>query len=213
MIAARTSSQVLTLSVDSSLGTKLLPTVLSLVAGSVPLAPMLSVPVFIAVLAAARLLASGLEAFGIASLKPFLALQLLLLVGFFLLCADAGAAIEPDGGRAIVAGMLGVAAMAVQNALVQMSLRGAPATAVMTSSITRFVMDLGTVLFGDNRDEIASARRRAQHAWPAILGFAAGCALGAAAQAAIGLQSLALPVGFALLAFLLSVQPDRAGHP
>jgi uncharacterized membrane protein YoaK (UPF0700 family) len=154
-----------------------------------------------------------LEAFGIASLKPFLALQLLLLAGFFLLCAHAGAAIEPDGGRAIVAGMLGVAAMAVQNALVQMSLRGAPATAVMTSNITRFVMDVGTVLFGDNRDEIASARRRAQHAWPAILGFAAGCALGAAAQAAIGLQSLALPVGFALLAFLLSVQPDRGGHP
>ena len=35
MIAARTSSRVLTLSVDSSLGAKLLPTVLSLVAGSV----------------------------------------------------------------------------------------------------------------------------------------------------------------------------------
>jgi uncharacterized membrane protein YoaK (UPF0700 family) len=246
MIAARTSGQVLTVSVDSSLGTKLLPTVLSLVAGSVDvisflglgglftahitgnlvilaahivsggsaaLAPMLSVPVFIAVLAAARLLASGLEAFGIASLRPFLALQLLLLAGSFLLCADAGAAIEPGGARAIVAGMLGVAAMAVQNALVQVSLRGAPATAVMTSNITRFVMDLGTVLFGDNRDEIASARRRAQHAWPAILGFAAGCALGAAAQAVIGLQSLALPVGFALLALLLSVQPGRAGHP
>lgn len=246
MIAARTSSRVLTVSVDSSLGTKLLPTVLSLVAGSVDvisflglgglftahitgnlvilaahivsggspaLAPMLSVPVFIAVLAAARLLASCLEAFGIASLKPFLGLQLLLLAGFFLLCGDAGTPIEPYAPRAIVAGMLGVAAMAVQNALVQISLRGAPATAVMTSNITRFVMDLGTVLFGDNRDEIASARRRAQHAWPAILGFAAGCALGAAAQAAIGLQSLALPVGFALLALVLSVQPDTARYP
>src|SRR5271163_1284914 len=190
-------------SVDSSLGAKLLPGVLSVTAGSVDvisflglgglftahitgnlvilaahivsggnaaLAPMLSVPVFIAVLVAARLLASGLEAFGIASLKPFLGLQLLLLAGFFLLCADAGAPIAPDGTRAIVAGMLGVAAMAVQNALVQISLRGAPATAVMTSNITRFVMDLGTVLFEDNRDESASACRRARHAWPAILG-------------------------------------------
>jgi uncharacterized membrane protein YoaK (UPF0700 family) len=246
MIAARTGSHEWTLSVDSSLGTKLLPTVLSLIAGSVDvisflglgglftahitgnlvilaahivsggnaaLAPMLSVPVFIAVLVAARLLASGLEAFGIASLKPFLGLQLLLLAGFFLLCADAGAPIAPDGTRAIVAGMLGVAAMAVQNALVQISLRGAPATAVMTSNITRFVMDLGTVLFEDNRDESASACRRARHAWPAILGFASGCALGAIAQAVIGLQSLALPAGFALLALVLSVQPDRAGYP
>jgi uncharacterized membrane protein YoaK (UPF0700 family) len=245
MIAAGTSSQVLTLSVDSSLGTKLLPTVLSLVAGSVDvisflglgglftahitgnlvilaahivsggsaaLAPMLSVPVFIAVLAVARLAARGLEAVRIASLKPFLGLQLLLLAGCFLLCADAGAPIAPDGTRAIVAGMLGVAAMAVQNALVQISLRGAPATAVMTTNITRFVMDLGTVLFGDDSDEIASARRRAQHAWPAILGFAAGCALGAICEAAMGLQSLALPVGLALLALVLSVQSDRAGQ-
>jgi uncharacterized membrane protein YoaK (UPF0700 family) len=246
MMAERTGSQGLALSVDSSLGTKLLPTVLSLVAGSVDvisflglgglftahitgnlvilaahivsgdsaaLAPMLSVPVFVAALAAARLLASGLEAFGIASLKPFLGLQFFLLAGFFLLCADAGEPIAPDGARAIVAGMLGVAAMAVQNALVQISLRGAPATAVMTTNITRFVMDLGTVLFGDDRSEIDGARRRAQHAWPAILGFAAGCALGAIAQAAIGLQSLALPVGFALLALALSVQSNRARHP
>ena len=165
---------MLTVSVDASLGMKLLPTVLSLAAGSVDvigflgldglftahitgnlvilaahiasggsaaLAPMLSVPVFIAVLAASRLLASGLEAFGIASLKPFLALQLLLLAGFFVLCADPAASLAPDSARAIVAGMLGVSAMAVQNALVQISLRGAPATAVMTSNITRFVMD------------------------------------------------------------------------
>src|ERR1700733_13835712 len=149
--------------VDSTLGGKLLPSVLSLAAGSVDvigflglgglftahitgnlvilaahiasggsaaLAPMLSVPVFIAVLAAARLLASGLEAFGIASLKPFLALQLLLLAGFFVLCADPPASLAPDSARAIAAGMLGVSAMAVQNALVQISLRGAPATAV-----------------------------------------------------------------------------------
>jgi uncharacterized membrane protein YoaK (UPF0700 family) len=242
MLAARTSSQVLTVSVDASLGMKLLPTVLSLAAGSVDvigflglgglftahitgnlvilaahiasggsaaLAPMLSVPVFIAVLAASRLLASGLEAFGIASLKPFLALQLLLLAGFFVLCADTAASLAPDSARAIVAGMLGVSAMAVQNALVQISLRGAPATAVMTSNITRFVMDLGTVLLGHDRDEIAGARHRARHAWPAILGFAAGCALGAIAQAAIGLRALILPLGFALLALLqgLSARP------
>jgi urea transporter len=34
--------------------------------------------------------------------------------------------------------MLGVSAMAVQNALVQVSLKGAPSTAVMTTNVTRF---------------------------------------------------------------------------
>src|SRR6267142_1517014 len=102
-------------SVDRSLGTKLLPSVLSLTAGSVdaigflglgglftahitgnlvilaahvasggtaPLAPMLSVPVFMAVLGLTRLLATGLEAIGLASLRPLLLLQFLLLGGF-----------------------------------------------------------------------------------------------------------------------------------
>jgi uncharacterized membrane protein YoaK (UPF0700 family) len=84
----------------------------------------------------------------------------------------------------------------------------------MTSNITRFVMDVGTVWLGRDRDEIAVARHRARHAWPAIVGFAAGCALGAMAQAAIGLRSLVLPVGFALLALVLglSAKPDSGGH-
>jgi len=233
-------------SVDSSLGLKMLPTVLSLVAGSVdsisflglgglftahitgnlvilaahivnggnaPLAPILSVPVFIAVLGLTRLLASWLEAIGLASLRPLLTLQLLLLACFLALCAAAGPGIDPNAPNAIVAGMLGVAAMAVQNALAQISLRGAPATAVMTTNITRFVMDVGTVLLGRNPKEIAGARNRAKHAWPAIVGFAAGCGLGAVCEAAFGLQSLELPVGFALLALALGLpaRPDGGG--
>jgi uncharacterized membrane protein YoaK (UPF0700 family) len=234
-------------SVDSSLGAKLLPTVLSLIAGSVDvisflglgglfsahitgnlvilaahlvsggsaqLAPILSVPVFIAVLGLTRLLASGLEAIGLASLRPFLVLQLLLLACFLALCAATGAGIDPNAPSAIMAGMLGVAAMAVQNALVQISLRGAPATAVMTSNITRFAMDIGTVLLGRDPQEIASARNRAKHAWPAIVGFAVGCGLGAICEAGFGLQSLELPVGFALLALALglSAKPDGGGY-
>ena len=110
-------------SVDRSLGTKLLPSVLSLIAGSAdvigflalgglftahitgnlvilaahlvsggtaPLAPMLSVPVFMVVLGLTRLLAGGLEAIGLASLRPLLLLQFLLLAGFLALGVAAG---------------------------------------------------------------------------------------------------------------------------
>jgi uncharacterized membrane protein YoaK (UPF0700 family) len=225
-------------SVDSSLGMKLLPTVLSLVAGSVDvisflglgglftahitgnlvilaahlvtggraeLAPILSVPVFVAVLGLTRLLASGLEAIGLASLQPLLGLQLLLLTCFLALCAAADPVIDPSAPNGIIAGMLGVAAMAVQNALVQISLRGAPATAVMTTNITRFTMDIGTVLLGRDPRDIAGARNRAKRAWPAIVGFAVGCGLGAVCEAMFGLRSLELPVGFALLALVLGL--------
>ena len=48
--------------------------------------------------------------------------------GFLVLCVAAGPRIDPNATNAILAGMLGVSAMAVQNALV---LKGAPSTAVM----------------------------------------------------------------------------------
>jgi uncharacterized membrane protein YoaK (UPF0700 family) len=238
------TARVWTPSVDRSLGTKLLPSVLSVIAGSVdvisflglgglftahitgnlallaaqvvrggaaPLAPMLSVPVFMVVLGLTRLLLGGLEAIGLASLRPLLLLQFLLLAGFLVLGVAAGPGLDPHTANAIVAGMLGVAAMAVQNALVQISLPGAPSTAVMTSNVTRFMMDVGEMLLGRDPDEVAQARRRAQHTWPAIVGFTIGCGLGAAGEAAVGLWSLALPAGLALLALAMGVAATLEG--
>jgi uncharacterized membrane protein YoaK (UPF0700 family) len=231
-------------SVDSSLGTKLLPTVLSVIAGSVDaigflglgglftahvtgnlvilaahivsggeaqIAPMLSVPVFVVALGLTRLLAGGLESIGFGSLRPLLFLQLLLLAGFLGLSVSAGPRIDPGAANAIIAGMLGVSAMAVQNALVQISLTGAPSTAVMTTNITRFTMDVGAVLLGGDPAEVAKAHERAARTLPAIVGFAVGCGLGAACQASLGLWSLALPVGLALLALAMSCSAKLDG--
>jgi uncharacterized membrane protein YoaK (UPF0700 family) len=231
-------------SVDRSLGTKLLPTVLSVIAGSVDVigflglgglftahitgnlailaahvvsggeaqvAPMLAVPVFMVVLGLTRLLVGGLESIGLASLRPLLLLQFLLLAGFLVLCVAAGSHIDPNAANAILAGMLGVSAMAVQNALVQISLIGAPSTAVMTSNVTRFMMDVGEVLLGHDPDEVAKARSRAKHTWPAIVGFTVGCGLGAACEAAVGLWSLALPTGLALLALAMGLAATLDG--
>jgi uncharacterized membrane protein YoaK (UPF0700 family) len=62
------------------------------------------------------------------------------------------------------------------------------------------MMDIGEVMFGRELSDVGKARDRAMLTWPAIVGFAVGCALGAACEAAIGLTSLALPVGLAVLA-------------
>jgi len=228
------------------LSAKLLPTVLSIIAGSVdaigflglgglftahvtgnfvilaahlasggkaPVAPMLSVPVFVATLGLTRLLASTLERIGFASLRPLLLLQFLLLGGFFVLCASASPRIDPDATKAILGGMLGVSAMAVQNALVQIVLQGAPSTAVMTTNITRFMMDVGDVMLGRTPADVAEAHDRAMRTLPAIVGFAVGCGLGATCAAAIGLRSLALPAGLALLAVAMGMTADpKGGH-
>jgi uncharacterized membrane protein YoaK (UPF0700 family) len=177
----------------------------------------LSVPVFVIALFAARLLAASLDRSGIATLRPLLLLQFLLLSGLFAICIGVGSA-DPDAATMIVAAMLGVSAMAVQNVLVQISLKDAPSTAVMTTNLTRFVIDLGEVLLGTELGRRSKAVARAQRTGIAIVGFVVGSGLGAWCQAHLGLWSLTVPAGLALAALVITccsrrfVQAaDRAG--
>ena len=178
--------------------------------GEAPIALLLSVPVFMVALGVTRLLASGLESFGLASLRPLLFLQLLLLGGFLLLGVAAGPRVDPNALGAIVAGMFGVSAMAVQNGLAQLLPTGATSTAVMTTNITRFVLDVGETLLSRDPDRVAKARSRANHTWPTIVGFAIGCGLGAVCETASGLWSLWLPLGLALLALAIAFPGNGA---
>jgi uncharacterized membrane protein YoaK (UPF0700 family) len=166
---------------------------------------ILSVPVFMLVLLLTRLLAGAFERAGRDTLGPLLLLQLLSLAVFLALCFTAGPWSNPDAATAVLAGMFGVAAMAVQNALVQISLRNSPTTAVMTTNVTHFMLDLGEVLVGGDPAQVATARRRAVRTLPVIVGFAIGCGLGAAYEAAAGLWSLILPTGLALLALTMGL--------
>jgi uncharacterized membrane protein YoaK (UPF0700 family) len=228
-------------SIDDSLGTKLLPLVLSMTAGSAdvigflglgglfiahitgnlvilaarlvageqaPVAHLISVPVFMVALVLTKLLAAGLERIAIASLRPLLFLHLLLLFACFAICLSVGPRVRLDATTTLI-GMLAVSAMAVQNALVRLSLNGAPSTAVMTTNVTVFTLDVGEILLGQYSDDLAKARDRARRTWPAIAGFILGCALGAACEVALGLRSFLLPVGLALVALALGASASR----
>jgi uncharacterized membrane protein YoaK (UPF0700 family) len=170
---------------------------------------ILSVPVFMLTLFLTRLLAGGFERTGVPTLPPLLLLQLLFLVAFLSICVAAGPWRDANAILAVIAGMFGVAAMAVQNALVQISLTITPTTAVMTTNVTHFMLDLGEVLVGRDHAQAARARARAMHTFPVIVGFATGCVLGAAFEAAAGLWSLTLPTGLALLALAMGLADQR----
>ena len=170
-------------------------------------AHLLSVPVFIIALFAARLLAAILGWSGIATLRLLLLLQFLFLAGFLAIWIEVGSLADPNAAPLIIAAMLGVSAMAVQNALVQISLKDAPSTAVMTTNLTRFVVDLGEVWFGRDPGGRAKAATRARRTGTAIAGFVAGSCLGAWCQARLGLWSLALPAGLALSALAVTYCP------
>jgi uncharacterized membrane protein YoaK (UPF0700 family) len=167
-------------------------------------AHLLSVPVFIVALVAARLLAAALDRSGIATLRPLLLLQFVLLAGFVATGIEAGSPADPNVATMIVAAMLGVSAMAVQNAVVQLSLKDAPSTAVMTTNLTKFILDLGEVWLGTDPDGRAKAMARARRTAVAIAGFVVGAAFGAWCQAHVGLWSLAMPSGLALAALAMT---------
>jgi uncharacterized membrane protein YoaK (UPF0700 family) len=166
---------------------------------------ILSLPLFILVLGLTRLLVAGLQALDIGSLRPLLLLQFLMLAGAFAVGHAFSHHPAPEARAIIVAGQLSVGAMAVQNALAELSLHGSSTTAVMTTNLTRFVMDAGEALLGHDPAEVAKARHRAKHTWPLIVGFVVGAALGAACFAAAGPKSLGLPAGLALLALVMTL--------
>lgn len=105
---------------------------------------------------------------------------------------------------AIIAGMFGVAAMAVQNALMQLSLKNLPTTAVMTTNVTRFVLEYMDRFLGTTAERRVAASKNSRSIWPAITGFILGCALGAVCQDFFGMRALILPAGLSLLVVALA---------
>jgi uncharacterized membrane protein YoaK (UPF0700 family) len=170
----------------------------SITGGFSRVGPLLSVPVFIAVLGVVTL------AFGQAGDRPQRAL-LVLHTALLAACLGLGAGFGPfgeaDRPMALLVGMLAVAAMATQNVLVKVALRDAPPTAVMSTNIAQLFIDLAMLARGPgDSDELAQARRRARMTFPCVVGFVGGCAAGAALEVYLDLWALALPVVLAVLA-------------
>src|SRR6266404_7244647 len=124
--------------------------------------PLLAVPVFVAVLGVLALVFGAVgEVSG--SRRALLILQTALLA----ICLGLGVAFGPfadaDGPIAVLVGMLAVAAMATQNALVRLALQGGPSTAVMTTNITQLTIDVARLVRRRRPPEdLATARRRAR---------------------------------------------------
>jgi hypothetical protein len=74
------------------------------------------------------------------------------------------------------------------------SIKGVPSTAVVTTNVTRFTTDTGTVPLRGDPDEGAEGRPAAQTS-TSIIGFTIGRAMDAACEAKFGLWSSALPTG------------------
>lgn len=178
--------------------------------GKAGIAELISVPVFMGVLALARLLGLALarRQKG-AALDVLLLLQVLCLLGFFLLGTRLAPGFDPGAAQPVLAGMLGVAAMAIQNALVQTELPGAPTTAVLTTSVARFTIAFVDAVAAPTAER-GGARDKVAAILPPILGFLVGCLAGIVLAWRAGLAALILPTFLATAAALVAGFPRAA---
>jgi uncharacterized membrane protein YoaK (UPF0700 family) len=172
------------------------------------LAEILAVPVFIVAVAAVWLIAKASDRHGPALARPLLLLHFLLL-GVVLICSVIYyPAANPRGVAAGITAMIAVSAMACQFALLRLALPVAPSTAVMTGNLTNAVLSLldtlsrSDPLMEASRDREAS-EDRLKKTLQLVVGFCAGCIVGAAAVSRIGAWAWSLPVVLAGVAVVL----------
>ena len=170
---------------------------------------MIAVPVFIAALAAVVWVFKDRPKQR--TLRALLILHAALLTGFLALSVALGPFSNPGSAVAASVGMLGVAAMATQNALVKLDLPGFPTTAVLTTDTVLLAIDLVTLVCGNvSPEETAQAQRRIRMTVPAIAGFVVGCAGGGLLEIHFRLWALVFPVVMAMIAVPLSGSVSRS---
>ena len=176
------------------------------------------VPVFIAALALVVLLFGGIEGKG-RPRRALLVLHAALLAGCLGLGLRFGPFRNADSPVAVLAGMLAVAAMATQNALVKLALVKSPSTAVMTTNTTLFAIDTGELLLGwhgrrkgdaEAAKQFSAARERLKVLVPLGLGFIIGTAAGALGYLWFGLSCLLLVLAL-LVALVVWASRRSAG--
>jgi uncharacterized membrane protein YoaK (UPF0700 family) len=167
------------------------------------IAPLLSVPVFVIVLGVVTTVFVRKPIPFIR--RALLVLQAILLASFLGFGVGFGPFADPNSSMAVFVGMLGVAAMATQNAVVRLALPRHPITAVMSTNATQLAVDLAMLARCLSQPtDMSEIRSRAGITTLAVLGFVVGVVAAAILEIHFGLWSLTFPSLLALLAIPLS---------
>jgi len=154
-------------------------------------AKLLAFPAFVLIVAATQLVVHACKRRGRDPARVVLGGQ----AGFLALFLAAGVWAQPvadaDSSIAIAVGLLGVAAMAIQNAASRTVFVSYPPTTVMTGNVTQTVMDAVEVVLG-TADAAGKARLRKM--LPPVVGFALGAIAGGIGFVRFGFGCLAAPL-------------------
>lgn len=153
---------------------------------------LLALPVFVLAVATTRLFVLSRERRSKSATGPLLVSQIFFLALFLLAGVAAAPVTAADAPLAILAGMLGVTAMAIQNAASRTAFATLAPTTVMTGNVTQIVIDLVDLARAHAvSDEM---RGRLRKMVPAVAAFAVGALAGATGYVAAGFWCLAVPI-------------------
>jgi uncharacterized membrane protein YoaK (UPF0700 family) len=150
---------------------------------------LLALPTFVGAAAATYALIRWRNARGQPCEVLVLALQAVLLLAFMLLTVWALPAAGADAPAVMLAGLTGVAAMAVQNVGARAVFAHLAPTTMMTGNVTQLAIDIVDLLIARARPD-AALKARMLKTWPPVAAFALGAAGGAVGVLAAGPWSL-----------------------
>jgi uncharacterized membrane protein YoaK (UPF0700 family) len=136
-------------------------------------------------------------------LLTMLSIEVLLLLLGGILAIRFGPFGKDDQFALTVTGMALVAAMAIQNAASRVHLGSAPPTTLMTGTTTQMMIDLADLIRGVPDELGLAAKARLAKMGDNVLGFALGCAAGAALFSIGGGWCFALPPLIGLIPVLM----------
>jgi len=166
------------------------------------LAQALAIPVFMAAVAAAWLIAHASSLHGVALTRLLLVIQFLLLLGVLAFTVTTAPSANPHGLMAGIAVMIAVCAMAFQYALLRLALPKAVSTAVMTGNLTNTVLSLMELL-SPQQPLMPVDRERLKSSLRLLIGFLMGCIVAAAAISFLGEWAWSIPTLLAAFAIMV----------
>lgn len=168
---------------------------------------LLAFPAFISAVVLARLIVMRAEGAAGTGTRPLLVVQAVLLLGSMTAGWLALPIVDARSSLALTAGVLGAAAMGIQNAASRLVWGSMSPTTVMTGNVTQLTIDLVELVIQPKRDDIR--RRVHKFTWP-VIGFGVGAIAGAFAFRYCSFLSLAVPIA---CIGALTVLSGRAPEP
>ena len=171
--------------------------------GRINPAQILAVPAFMIAVAATWLIAKASGRRGPSLMRLLLLIQFLLITCVLIFSGITKPSVDPHGLMATIAAMIAVSAMACQFALLRLTLPVAPSTAAMTGNLTNASLAL---VDASSRTQPLMVRdtERLRDSLHLLIGFFAGCVVGAAAVTYLADWAWSFPTVLAAVAVGLS---------